>query len=104
MSECKRRTPSQLAPSCTPALMYECTGQTRSQIAPSCGAGSGDTADETDFVFLVRLASASFTGAAIIKWGSLLIDLPFQPSLASAVTLVLGVPFVLAIYLKTRSP
>lgn len=39
------------------------------------------------------------SGAAVIKYGSLLISLPFEPSAAVALLLVLGTPSAYAVYL-----
>jgi hypothetical protein len=41
-------------------------------------------------------------GGAFIKYGSLLIDTPFQPSPLLAVSVVLGTPMAYSIYFLTQ--
>ena len=41
-------------------------------------------------------------GGAVIKYGSLLSDIPFEPSPTLAVSLVLGTPVLYALYLLSR--
>lgn len=41
-------------------------------------------------------------GGAVIKYGSLAIDLPFQPNAAAALAIVLGPPAVYAVWLLVR--
>ena len=49
-----------------------------------------------DALFLGKLLLVAFVGGATIKYGSLLIDLPFQPNAAAAWTIVLMPPVVWA--------
>lgn len=44
----------------------------------------------------------SVAGAALIKYGSLAIELPFQPNAAVALALVLGTPAAYSLYLLTK--
>lgn len=41
-------------------------------------------------------------GAALIKYGSLAFELPFHPSVAVALTLVLGTPAAYSLFLLTK--
>jgi hypothetical protein len=45
----------------------------------------------------------SDAGAVVIKYGSLLISLPFEPSPAVALGVVLGTPALYSLYLLTQS-
>lgn len=49
-----------------------------------------------DALFLGKLLLVAFVGGATIKYGSLLIDLPFQPNAAAAWAIVLMPPVVWA--------
>lgn len=52
-------------------------------------------------VLLLR-AVVLLPGGAFIKYGSLLIDTPFQPSPLLAVSVVLGTPMAYSIYFLTQ--
>jgi hypothetical protein len=41
-------------------------------------------------------------GAALIKYGSLVFELPFHPNVAVALTLVLGTPAAYSLFLLTK--
>lgn len=45
-------------------------------------------------MFLMKLLATSFALGTVVKYGSLLISLPFTPSTGAALTLVLGPPIL----------
>lgn len=45
---------------------------------------------DSDAVFLLKLAATSFALGGAIKYGSLLVALPFEPNAAAAVAIVLA--------------
>lgn len=49
---------------------------------------------DSDAVFLLKLAATSFALGGAIKYGSLLLALPFEPSAAAAVLIVLAPPLI----------
>lgn len=49
---------------------------------------------DSDSVFLLKLAATSFALGGAIKYGSLLLALPFEPSAAAAVFFVLAPPLI----------
>ena len=64
------------------------------------GAGtSGTSGGDSDAAFVVKMVAASFAGGALIKYGSLAADLPFEASAPAALALVLGPPLVYSAYL-----
>lgn len=58
---------------------------------------------EPDALFLAKLVGVSVGGAAAIKYGSLLTDIPFDPNAALALFLVAAPPVVYALILTRRS-
>ena len=56
----------------------------------------GSSTMDSDVVFLARMAAGSFALGACIKYGSLLVELPFQPTATAALFLVLSPPVVWA--------
>ncbi|KAK9824430.1 hypothetical protein WJX72_010187 [[Myrmecia] bisecta] len=59
--------------------------------------------EDSDVNFLLRLAALSFTGACLIKYGSLLIDTPFSPNPVLALGMIFGPPGVYSALLLARS-
>jgi hypothetical protein len=51
---------------------------------------------------VVCLCVCVLAGAAAIKYGSLVFELPFQPNPAVALTLVLGTPAAYSLFLLTK--
>ncbi len=69
------------------------------------GAGpSGAAAGDSDALFLLKLLAVSFSTAAAVKYGSLLIDAPFRPEAGAAAALVLAPPLALGAWMATRPP
>lgn len=66
------------------------------------GASTSSTITDSDISFLGKLLVFSFAGAAAIKYGSLVFELPFQPNPAVALTLVLGTPAAYSLFLLTK--
>ncbi|KAG2433883.1 hypothetical protein HXX76_008236 [Chlamydomonas incerta] len=66
------------------------------------GPGSFGNDGNSDVVFVAKLAAVSFGGAALIKYGSLVLDVPFEPNGALAMTLVLGPPIAYAALMFTQ--
>lgn len=58
--------------------------------------------DDNDLVFVVKLIVLSLAGGAVIKWGSLLMDLPFSANPVVAVAIVLGTPAVWAAVYRNK--
>ncbi|CAL5225501.1 g8330 [Coccomyxa viridis] len=58
---------------------------------------------ESDSTFFVKLLVISFAGAAAVKYGSLLLDTPFQPSLAVGLSIIAAPCVAFAVYLGSRS-
>lgn len=56
----------------------------------------GGSSMDSDAVFLAKMAGGSFALGACIKYGSLLVDVPFQPTATAALFLVLSPPIVWA--------
>ncbi|CAL8467002.1 g6538 [Coccomyxa elongata] len=61
---------------------------------------------ESDAAFLLKLLILSFSGSAVIKYGSPLLDTPFQPSLPLAITIICApcIAFALLLSLKSKEP
>ncbi|BDA40688.1 hypothetical protein COCOBI_01-3410 [Coccomyxa sp. Obi] len=61
---------------------------------------------ESDAAFLLKLLILSFSGSAVIKYGSLLLDTPFQPSLPLAITIICApcIAFAVLLSLKSKDP
>jgi hypothetical protein len=57
---------------------------------------SGISSMDSDAAFLARMATGSFALGAGIKYGSLLVDLPFEPTATAALFFVLSPPMVWA--------
>ena len=55
-----------------------------------------------DALFLGKLLLVAFVGGAVVKYGSLLIDLPFQPNAAAACAIVLLPPAAWAAHALAR--
>jgi hypothetical protein len=62
----------------------------------------GSNSDDNDLAYVAKLAVLSFAGAAAIKYGSLLVSLPHEPSLPVALFVVLGTPVAYSAWLLTR--
>jgi hypothetical protein len=60
------------------------------------GSGLPPVLQESDLAFLLRLAGVSFALGAVIKYGSLLVDLPFTPNAAAGTALVFAPPIAWA--------
>ena len=69
--------------------------------ASTSSASSSSSSD--DAVFLLKLGASSFALGGAIKYGSLLIDLPFQPSATAALALVLSPPLLWAAVALVKS-
>lgn len=59
----------------------------------------GSDNNSTDLAFVAKLAVISVGGAAAIKYGSLLLDAPFDANWALALLLVFGPPAGYALFL-----
>ncbi|KAK9841496.1 hypothetical protein WJX74_006760 [Apatococcus lobatus] len=57
----------------------------------------------SDTSFLIKLLFISIGGAAVVKYGSLLLDAPFQPDAGLGLTLVLGPCLIYSIALLYKS-
>ncbi|GIL49510.1 hypothetical protein Vafri_5842 [Volvox africanus] len=68
------------------------------------GIGSFGNDSSNDITFIGKIAAISFAGAAVIKYGSLILDVPFQPNALLAMLLVLGPPAAYALLLWINSP
>ncbi|GIL73606.1 hypothetical protein Vretifemale_3775 [Volvox reticuliferus] len=68
------------------------------------GIGSFGNDSSNDITFVGKIAAISFAGAAVIKYGSLILDVPFQPNALLAMLLVLGPPTAYALLLWINSP
>ncbi|GLI64687.1 hypothetical protein VaNZ11_008041 [Volvox africanus] len=68
------------------------------------GIGSFGNDSSDDITFIGKVAGISFAGAAAIKYGSLILDIPFQPNALLAMLLVLGPPAAYALLLWMNSP
>ncbi|KAG2446485.1 hypothetical protein HYH02_008476 [Chlamydomonas schloesseri] len=66
------------------------------------GPGAFGNDGNSDVVFVAKLAAVSFGGAALIKYGSLVLDVPFEPNGLLAMTLVLGPPIAYAALMYTQ--
>jgi hypothetical protein len=58
--------------------------------------------DNDDLAYVAKVAALSLAGAAAIKYGSLLVALPHEPSLPVALAIVLGTPALYSAWLLTR--
>ncbi|KAK9828009.1 hypothetical protein WJX81_008539 [Elliptochloris bilobata] len=68
------------------------------------GPSNSSILQESDSAFSLKLLFTSFGGAAAVKYGSLLLDAPFQPNLALALSMI-AIPvavFSLFLLLKSR--
>ncbi|MEW5315280.1 MAG: hypothetical protein WDW38_006721 [Sanguina aurantia] len=68
--------------------------------------GNGDKAPvmqdplpESDLAYFVRLTIISISGAAMVKYGSLIINAPFHPDAGVALALVFGPPLIYSLIL-----
>ncbi|GAB4820371.1 hypothetical protein N2152v2_007417 [Parachlorella kessleri] len=59
-------------------------------------------AADSDVTFVLKLAAVSFTTGAAIKYGSLLLDAPFQHDPVLALTIMVTPPTLYAAYLLWR--
>ncbi|GLC56891.1 hypothetical protein PLESTB_001160300 [Pleodorina starrii] len=108
-------TPAQVlhlrAASCRSYVTLSAAGQhrpaTRSLVmarASDNGPGAFGNDASSDLVFICKIAGISFAGAAAIKYGSLVMDIPFQANAILAMSLVLGPPIAYAALLWRNSP
>lgn len=59
--------------------------------------------EQSTVVFLAKLIGAAFVLGAIVKYGSLVIDVPFEPSPGLALGIVMTPPSMFAIWMLSRS-
>jgi hypothetical protein len=59
--------------------------------------------DTPDLEFLAKLVVVSFAGGAVIKYGSLLSDVPFSANSSVALGLVLLPPIAYSIYFSLKN-
>ncbi|KAL4458235.1 hypothetical protein ABPG75_013100 [Micractinium tetrahymenae] len=57
-------------------------------------AAAQSSITDSDAAFLLKLAAVSFALGGAIKYGSLLIALPFEPNAGAALLFVLGPPLI----------
>ena len=57
---------------------------------------------DSDVAFVAKMVIASFVLGGVIKYGSLLVDFPFQPNAAAALLFVLAPPAIWAVRALTR--
>ena len=70
--------------------------------------GRGESEDnnndsESTAMFLAKLIGAAFALGAVVKYGSLVVDIPFKPSLGLALCIVMTPPSMFAIWMLSQS-
>lgn len=70
--------------------------------APAGGGTPPSLIADSDSAFLLKLLGLCVFGGAAIKYGSLLLDLPFEPNSAIAVTAVVLPPAVYSLILLSK--
>lgn len=90
--------------SIVPALAVLPAPRRRAVLCAASADNNGSNGGDSDLAYVAKLALFSFVGAAVIKYGSLLIALPHEPNLAVALGAALGTPLVYGAWLLTRPP
>lgn len=83
---------------CAHPLLWTCPALSDSQP----GTSTSTNVQESDVVFVAKLAFVSIAGGALLKWGSLLTPLASSANASVAWLLVVGVPLAYAATLLLR--